>query len=151
STAFRIGNVITDASIGVTGRLRMGNMRGHHDGAGIGDLKPKRPVSRPDGDPRAWVDRPDRGWLFTDEAFLFATVEGSLVLRDATLEGGLFNDNSPFTQDTRHAVIHTEIGFKLVWRRISFAMSWNSVSTDWKGPSWDLNQHNWISFYGVVH
>jgi hypothetical protein len=151
TTEFRMGNIVTDGKIGITGRLRMGNMRGYYDGAGLGELTPKRPVSRPESSPRPWVDRPDRGWLLSEEAFLFATIQGGLVLRDATLEGGLFNDDSPFTQDTRHAVIHTEIGFKIVWRRISFAMSWNSISTDWEGRSWELDQHNWISFYGVVH
>ena len=78
-------------------------------------------------------------------------IEGSLVARDSTIEGGLLNDNSPFTQDSRYATVHTELGIKFVWRRISFAMSWNSVSTDWVGRPWELNQQSWISFYGVVH
>lgn len=151
TTEFRIGNIFTDATIGIIGRYGLGNMRGYYDGAGLDDMTPKRPVTREDHEPPGWVDRPGRAWLGADEAFLFGRVEASLVARNSTIQGGVFNENSLFTQDIRHGVIHTEIGFKLVWRRLTFAMSWNSISTDWVGPSWDLNQHNWISFFGVVH
>ncbi len=151
TTEFRIGNIFTDATIGVVGRYRLGNMRGYFDGAGLDDMTPKRPVSRTDLAPSEWTDRPGRAWFGASEAFLFGRIEASVVARNSTIQGGVFNENSLFTQDIRHGVIHTEIGFKLVWRRLTFAMSWNSISTDWVGPSWDLNQHNWISFYGVVH
>lgn len=151
TTEFRIGNVMTDATIGMIGRLRMGNMRGYFDGAGVDDLLPKQPLKSSEARPPAWVDRPGRGWLWSDEAFVFGRIEGSLVARNSTIQGGLFNDNSPFTQDIRHAVVHAEVGLKFVWSRISFAMSWNSVSTDWVGRPWELNQQSWISFYGVVH
>lgn len=151
ATDFRMGNIVTDATIGVIGRLRLGNMRGYFDGAGVDDWLPKRPVTLPGGAPMDWVDRPGRGWLWADEAFVFGRVAGSLVARNSTIEGGYFNDDSPFTQDSRYATMHTELGIKFVWRRVAFAMSWNSISTDWVGHPWELNQHSWISFYGVVH
>lgn len=151
TTEFRVGNIVTDAKIGVIGRLRLGNMRGYFDGAGVDDMLPKRPLTLPGGGATEWVDKPGRGWLWSDEAFVFGRIEGGLVAHNATIEGGLFNDNSPFTQDSRRGIIHSEIGFKFVWRRISFAMSWNSISTDWVGSPWRLNQQDWISFYGVVH
>jgi len=151
TTEFRIGNIFTDATVGVIGRYALGNMRGYYDGVGLDDMTPKRPVTHEDAEPPEWIDRPGRSLLGADEAFLFGRVEASLVARNSTIQGGLFNDNSPFTQDSRHGVMHTEIGIKFAWRRLTFAMSWNSVSTDWVGPSWNLNQHNWISFYGVVH
>ncbi|NIW24158.1 MAG: DUF2219 family protein, partial [Gammaproteobacteria bacterium] len=151
TTEFRLGNIVADATIGFVGRYRLGNMRGYFDGAGLDDMTPKRPVRREDAAASEWTDQLSRAWLGTHEAFLFARIEGSLVARNSTIQGGLFNDDSPFTQEIRRAVVHTEIGFKLAWRRITFAMSWNSISTDWVGPSWDLNQHSWISFYGVVH
>lgn len=151
TTEFRLGNIYTDATIGFVGRYRLGRMRGYFDGAGLDDMTPKRPVRRENAESPAWTDGTGRAWFGADEAFVFARIEGSLVARNSTIQGGVFNENSPFTQDIRHGVVHTEIGFKLSWRRLSFAMSWNSVSTDWVGPSWDLNQHNWISFYGVIH
>jgi lipid A 3-O-deacylase len=150
TTEFRIGNIVTDAKIGLIGRWRLGNMRGFFDGAGIDDLIPQRSVVNPERGPSPWTDRVGRGWLWSDEAFVFGRIEGSLVAHNSTIEGGLFNEDSPFTQDSRRAVIHSELGIKFVWRRISFAMSWNSMSTDWAGHSWSLNQHNWISFYGVI-
>lgn len=151
TTEFRLGNIFTDATIGVVGRYRLGNMRGYFDGAGLDDMTPKRPVTNEDAPPPAWTNRPGGGWFGADEAFLFGRIEATAVVRNSTIQGGVFNTDSPFTQDIRHGVIHTEIGFKLAWRRLTFAMSWNSISTDWVGPSWDLNQHNWISFYGVIH
>jgi len=151
TTEFRIGNIMTDAKIGLLGRVRMGNMRGYFEGAGVDDMLPKRALTRPGGEPMPWVDRPGRGWLWSDEAFVFGRIEGALVGRNSTIQGGMFNDNSPFTQDIYHAVIHSEVGFKLVWRRVSFAMSYNTISTDWVGPGWSLAQQKWISFYGVVH
>lgn len=151
TTEFRLGNIFTDATIGVIGRVRLGNMRGYYDGAGLDDMTPKRPLSRPDGGARPWVDRAGGGWLWSDESFLFARIEGRLVGRDSTFEGGVFDGDSPFTQDIRRAVIRSEIGIKFVWRRISFAMSWNSTSTNFESAPWSLNHHNWLSFYGVVH
>ncbi len=151
TTEFRLGNIKSDATIGMTGRLRLGNMRGYFDGAGVGDLVPKRAVPRSSDRPRDWVDRPGRGWLWSDESFVYAHIEGALVARDSTIQGGLFNDDSPFTQDIRHVVIRTEIGIKFVWRRVLFGMSWNSTSTDFASWKSELNHHNWMSFYVVAH
>jgi len=151
TTAFRLGNIFTDASIGITGRWRLGNMRGYFDGAGVGEMLPRRAVRRDSDRPRDWLDRVGGGWLFADEAFVYGRIEGSVVARNSTIEGGIFNDKSPFTQDIRHAVIRTEIGIKFVWPRITFGMSWNSTSTDFASRSWELNQHNWMSFYGEIH
>ncbi len=151
TTEVRLGNVKTDATIGITGRLRLGNMRGYFDGAGLGDFTPKRAVPRSSDRPLDWVDRPDRGWLWTDESFVYAHIEGSLVVRDSTIQGGLFNDDSPFTQDIRHGVIRTEVGVKFVWRRLSFGMSWNSTTADFASRPNELNFHNWMSFYIVAH
>ncbi len=151
TTEFRLGNIKTDATIGITGRLRLGNMRGYFDGAGLGDFTPKRAVPRSSEQPRDWVDRPDRGWLWADESFVYAHIEGALVARDSTIQGGLFHDDSSFTQDIRHAVVRTELGIRFVWRRVSFGMSWNSTSTDFASRPSALNQHNWMSFYIVAH
>lgn len=151
TTEVRIGNVKTDATIGFTGRLRLGNMRGYFDGAGVGDFTPKRTLPRSSDTPREWIDRPNRGWLWADESFVYAHIEGALVARDSTIQGGLFNDNSVFTQDIRHVVVRTEIGIKFIWRRVAFGMSWNSTSTDFASRPSELNQHNWMSFYFVAH
>jgi len=151
TTELRLSNIKTDATIGLTGRLRLGNMRGYFDGMGHGDLIPKRALQSAVDSPPDWVDRPDRGWLWTDESFIYAHIEGALVAYDATIEGGLLNDESPFTQDIRHGVLRTEIGIKFVWPRLAFGMSWNSTSTDFNSQPRDLNHHNWISFYVVAH
>jgi hypothetical protein len=151
TTAFRLGNIFTDATIGVLGRWRLGNMRGHYDGAGANELMPKRPIRRESSSAVGWADRRGGGWLASDEAFVFGRIQGSVVARNSTIEGELFSDKSPFTQDIRHAVIRTEIGVKFVWSRISFTASWNSTSTDFASRPWELNQHSWLSFYGVVH
>jgi hypothetical protein len=156
TTEFQIGNIFTDAAIGYIGRLRLGNMRGYYDGSGFGDLTPMRPlrldIPVADGAQAGaeYHDRAGGGWLWSDESFLFAHIQGKVVARNSTIEGELFSDKSPFTQDIRHGVIRTEFGIKFVWRRLALTASWNSVSTEMISQPWELSYHSWLTFYAIV-
>ena len=146
----QLGNVFTSFGVGAIGRLGLGffglpGMRSYFSGAGIPAYNPS--VFKPDSDTFKPTNDTCECLISTQaEFFAYLRAEARLVAYNATIEGGLFNnDDSPFTQDARPLVTDIEIG--LVYRRARWAVSYSVTlrSTEVEAQSYKLVNHHWGS------
>lgn len=83
------------------------------------------------------------GWLWSDEAWAFFKLGTNLVAYDATLQGGIFDRNSPHTVEPRRVIISTTIGVNFQWEDFSIAFSRTARTGNTKNESWRDGLHRW--------
>ena len=81
------------------------------------------------------------------QAYLFAGTKGSIVMYNATLQGGLFNRHNPYViQGIEPFLLQIKGGIGVAYRAISLNLSQHYLTADFKGGL----PHSWgeLTFVG---
>ncbi|MFC1852843.1 lipid A deacylase LpxR family protein [candidate division CSSED10-310 bacterium] len=138
---FNLGNIFTNAELNCT--FRLGKVKNLFRGHGLQDAIP----SVANG--IFYVTKPykkHQKWYSLSEFFLFCRLEGKFVIYNATIQGGMFNQTSPHTEEIRHGVIGGDIGAALYLHKVSLVYSHAFRSTEVLSREWNATQHNWGQF-----
>lgn len=119
-------------SVGIGWLMRVGMFKSYYTGRGV-----------PSSHYKFGDFSQDNGLL--QEIFVFIRAKARYVFNNATIEGGLINSDSPFTQDIRNKVIDLEGGMTIHWRSFSLSVSAASRSTEIEAQPYNLKNHKWAS------
>lgn len=136
-----VGTVFT--SIGFGGTLRVGKMKSYFDGVGLIKSTPKAVAPR-----IAAVGFPAQDSF--KERFLYLKAKARLMLHNSTIEGAVFNDSSPFTQETKNGVLDIEAGFTWEFNPVVLNVYLATRSTEIKAQKSSLSQHKWLGIQLLI-
>ena len=77
-----------------------------------------------------------------ESGYLFGKIEETGVLRNSTIQGGMFTD-SEYTQDFRSRVRTMALGLKIYWTNWGISFSWKNRSPEVAGVPFDSGYHRW--------
>lgn len=117
-------------TLGVGAAVRIGKLRGYYDGIGL-------PGPIPSVKRHAFVTPRAR------ERFAYARAKVRYVAHNATIEGALINDQSPFTQDAREVVLDLELGFSWQRKHCTFNVYAATRSTEIEAQAFRSRNHAW--------
>lgn len=136
-----VGTVFVRATAGIDARIGF-NMKGQFSGQKITDSLPKAFDSS--------ILTDESGCMLyilclPESGYLFGKIEETGVLRNSTIEGGMFT-SSEYTQDIRHHVRTTSLGAKINWENWWLSVAFNNRSPEIKGIPFDSKYHRWGEF-----
>ena len=126
STHAELGTIFNSIGVGATLRRRIVHMKSYYDGIGLPSSMPKLLP------PKA-----------SYESFFYLRARAKLVAYNATIEGGMFHDNSPFTQDIRHGILDLELGVSIEFKKCVITAYAASRSTEIELQPSDPFNHKW--------
>jgi len=133
-----VGTVFVRATAGIDARMGF-NMKGQFSGQKITDSLPKilgnTSANKESGCVLYILCLPESGYLF-------GKIEETGVLRNSTIEGGMFT-SSEYTQNIRHHVRTTSFGAKINWENWWLSVTYNNRSPEIKGIPFDSKFHQW--------
>lgn len=144
------GTVFMRATAGLDVRVSLYNMKTYFDAPFLiskvpkmGDLDPLTPAPEPVRKPEPPSKHCFLKVICTPtSAYLFATAEETAVLRNSTIEGGMFTD-SPYTQHATKRVRTTAIGIRVAWETWQLSAAFNARSPEVEGIPFDEDYHRW--------
>ena len=136
------GTVFMRATVGFDARVSLYNMKSYFAGpllaTSIIEVIEKSPEPA-----EASSKKCIGGFLCTpSSAYLFFTAEETVVLRNSTIEGGMFSD-SPYTQHAANRVRSTAVGVKVAWERWWVTAAYKTKSPEVEGIPFDEDFHRW--------
>jgi len=142
-----LGTVFNSVGVGANFRLSIGAMKSYFDGIGISQITHENIGGISNPSTTTSNSNPGLATLGQDiqvpERFLYFRTKARYMFYNATIEGGLFNDDSPFTQDIKDVVVDMELGVMVEFKRCNFNLFIAAKSTEVDAQSSSLTRHKW--------